>query len=239
LTSVDQHGFDAYVQANAGGLRVARAALLFAVDRYPDIDVDAYLDRLDRLAETVDQSHACEAPDRIAALRRAIVDRHGFCGHPSEMCDPRCSYLNKVLERASGLPIALAVIWLDVADKLGWPLRGVGLPGRFLVADFADPHKPLYVDPFDGGRTFDRAGCAALVAECFGRAVTLTDAHLAPTTNRAILTRMLANLRSVYAADENWRQCERVLLRMLALEPGDSDLECQIRHVRGRIGAQN
>ncbi|HRX86132.1 MAG TPA: transglutaminase-like domain-containing protein [Phycisphaerae bacterium] len=233
------HPFDAYVQAQSDNLRVAHAALLFALDRFPDIAVDEYLKRLDHLADRVATHNPTTPEDRVSALQEVLVRRHGLTGCTSDFCDPCGSYLNRVLDRGHGLPIALCAVWLDVAATLGWELHGVGMPGHFLIACPSSGPERIFIDPFGGGKTLDRSGCAELLCRCFGQTVELAESHLAPVSDRSLLSRMLCNLRSLYCASQHWRCAERVLQRLLALHPCNGELVEEISRMRRLACEQN
>lgn len=233
------HPFDAYVQDCCSSFRLARAGLLYALDRYPTLDVDHYLRKLDALAERVHAQGACSTEDRVAALRSVLAEEEGFRGQSTDFCDPQSSYLNRVLERKRGLPITLSAIWLDVAKLLNWPLYGVGMPGRFILGCQHENGEHRYYDPFTGGCPLKRDDCAQLLAQCFQSSVPLSDAHLAPVDSQAVLFRMLGNLRALYCARQQWPCVEQVLHRMLALNPGDCELADEVCRVRSRIGEQN
>lgn len=241
------HPFDLYVQNERSSLRVVHAALLFALDRHPGLCVSSYIDRLDALAARVASNKPRTVDERIAAMRRVLVEQEGLRGRAADFCDPNSSYLNRVLDVRHGLPIALSAIWLDVARTLNWPFHGVGMPGHFLIACCADDRRSTgdaandsqrrFVDPFGAGAVLDRAGCSRLLARCFGKHLDLAEGHLAPVSDQAILTRMLCNLRSLYCASQHWRDAERVLQRLLALRPDNAELREEIREVR-RLGCE-
>jgi regulator of sirC expression with transglutaminase-like and TPR domain len=233
------HPFDEYIQQSAGGLRVVHAALLFALDRHSDLCIPTYLKRLDDLASRVDALRATTPREQTAALRQVLVEQEGLTGQTADFCDPCSSYINRVLDRRHGLPIALSAIWLDVANRLGWQFHGVGMPGHFLVSWSGPGQERCFVDPFGAGAVLDRAGCAALLARCFGQEMVLEDSHLAPVSERAMLSRMLGNLRSLYCAAQQWRCAERVLQRLLALHPGNAELVDEIGRVRRLACEQN
>lgn len=233
------HPFDDYVRNCGENLRVAHANLLLALDHDANVRVEDYLRRLDDLARRVDALGAVTPCERIAALRHVLVEQERLLGRPEDFCDPRASYLNQVLDRRHGLPITLSAVWLDVAGTLGWPFRGVGMPGHFLVAQHAGESDWLYLDPFDGGEVLDEAACARILAKCCGPAVALAPDHLAPVCARAILTRMLGNLKSLYCAAQRWTCAEKVLQRLLALHPEDATICEDIRRVRRMACEQN
>jgi hypothetical protein len=114
-------------------------------------------ERLDRLGREVADalSDSRRAPHREAAACRVVLnERHGFLGDTSEYGNPLNSMLDSVLERRTGLPITLSVVWIAVARRAGFRLDGVGLPGHYVVGHFrADP--PLLLDPFAGGVVLD------------------------------------------------------------------------------------
>lgn len=233
------HPFDAYVREHGSDVRVTHAALLFALDRYPDLCIDSCIHQIDELAARVRAMGAVTPEERITAIREVLVRQEGFTGCTADFCDPCGSYLNRVLDRRHGLPIALSAIWLDIARTLNWPMHGVGMPGHFLIACGSGGPERLFIDPFSGGRLLDRSGCAALLCRCFGEEVTLAESHLAPVSERSMLSRMLCNLRSLYCASQQWRCAERVLQRLSALHPGNSELDEEICRMRRLACEQN
>src|SRR4051794_36628958 len=109
-----------------------RAALLIAALEYPDLDVDAYLDRLAGLADEARARLAgrSESDEVVRVLADLLHREHGFAGNSDAYYDPRNSYLNDVLDRRLGIPITLSVLYLDIGRRLGLPLEGVGMPGH-------------------------------------------------------------------------------------------------------------
>ncbi len=184
--------FAQLVQGPEDELPLDEAALLIAAHAYPDLDVDFELQLLDGLAER------CPDPTLDGWRQYLFVDQ-GFTGNVSDYYDPDNSFLNKVLERRSGLPITLSVLGIEVGRRLGLRLRGVGLPGHFLLRHDGDG-PPVYVDPFAGGRLLDRQGCIDRFHAVNGPNTPFVDSYLDPVGPRAILGRMLQNLRAIFAA---------------------------------------
>ncbi len=150
---VGEHGgvetFSDLVQTDAphlDALALAIAGALRPVD-------DAWaLGELDRLAEAVARVGPGDTPDeQLEALEQVLGQREGFCGDVAEYDHPDNSMLDLVLRRRRGLPILLSVVWVEVARRVGMPLRGVGLPGHF-VSGWFDGGEPLLIDPFNGGK---------------------------------------------------------------------------------------
>ncbi|MDP2312548.1 MAG: transglutaminase-like domain-containing protein [Pseudomonadota bacterium] len=159
----------------------------------PALDAAALGGTLDRLAEQVaDDVHPGSPPDElVAALARTIGGRLGFRGTPDVFNGPEGSFLDKVVERRTGLPILLAVVWILLGKRLGVPIVGIGYPGHFLVG-LELPGARLYVDPFAGGEPREAVDLLARLPPGAGRNL------LDPSPTRAILTRVLTNLKHLW-----------------------------------------
>ena len=174
------------------------AALAIALEEYPSLDVEEYLVRLDALGERV--RRLAPAPVRaasaLAALRRVLHEEEGLRGNERDYYDPRNSFLNEVLDRKLGIPISLAVVWIEVGRRAGLELRGVGFPGHFL-AKYASPTGPeVFIDAFNGGEMLSADECVARYrARTGGRE--LDRRYLAAVDSRQLLARMLQNLKRI------------------------------------------
>lgn len=129
-------------------------ALAIATElRGEDVDADGALERLDRIADDLASMAAAAEGDprrEADACRMLLGERLGFRGSPERYDDPANSMLDLVLERRAGLPILLSVVYVEVARRCGIELKGVGLPGHYVVGHFgASP--PVLLDPFAGG----------------------------------------------------------------------------------------
>ncbi|MFH0982229.1 MAG: transglutaminase-like domain-containing protein [Planctomycetota bacterium] len=233
-----RHPFDELVQTQGEAVRVAHAALLFALDEYPALDMPSYLGKLDTWATRVDRIGASSVPDRIAALHTVLVVQEHFTGGDDDYYDPRNSYLNIVMDRKRGLPITLATIWLDVADRLKWGFEGVNFPGHFLLRCSSAGEVTL-IAPFDGGRIVDLKECETILRNIFGDAASLQEEHLRRATPLMTLTRMLNNLRGVYARGQEWGKAMRVVRRMLAIEPESKSLAAEFEEFAARQARMN
>jgi regulator of sirC expression with transglutaminase-like and TPR domain len=179
--------FRMLVQRPPAEVPLDEAALLIAAHARPGLDVGAELKLLDRLAAGI--------PDRtLDEWRRHLFVELGFSGDVARYYDPSNSFLDQVVRRRRGLPITLSVLGMEVGRRVGLRLEGVGLPGHFLLRHGAG----AYVDPFDGGRILDRAGCLDRFRAVNGPQAPFLPSYLAPVGPHAILARMLNNLKSVY-----------------------------------------
>ncbi|MGH9264742.1 MAG: SirB1 family protein [Acidimicrobiales bacterium] len=205
--------FTELVQGPEEDLPLDEAALLIAAHAQPDLDVDAELAVLDGLAAGV--------PERtLDGWRRHLFVDLGFSGNVKRYYDPSNSFLNEVVRRRRGLPITLSVLAMEVGRRIGLRLEGVGMPGHFLLR-----HGPeTYVDPFAAGRVMDREECVERFRAVNGPSLPFEPAYLDPVGPRAILARMLNNLKSVYAARGDIAALSWVFDLRMAL-PGASPLE--------------
>jgi regulator of sirC expression with transglutaminase-like and TPR domain len=161
------------------------AALCIAAHAHPGLDVDEWCARLDDLAAR------CPAAD-FESLRVHLFERECFTGDIDHYDDPENSFLDSVIERRLGIPISLSVLMIAVGRRLGVDVRGVGMPGHFLVLD--GERGDVWCDPFHGGGLLDPAGCRRQFDLVYGGAMPFQPAFLAPTPPPAIVARMLANL---------------------------------------------
>jgi regulator of sirC expression with transglutaminase-like and TPR domain len=192
---------------------LAEANLLISAEASPDVDVAAALERVDGLA----------ARSAAGGVAETLRDE-GFRGDAADYDDPRNSFLDQVLERRRGLPIALATLTLAVARRVGAPMEGIGMPGHFVVADLAGP-EPAYLDPFDGWEPRTVDDLAAIVRRTSG--LDLRPEFLAPVDDRVVLARTLANLRGSYLRRRGLANALWTVELGLILQPGDPDLESQ------------
>src|SRR4051812_18349697 len=199
--------FEALVQGPDPAIPLDELTLLVAAHAEPGLDVARWIGELDDIAaRCVDASFA-------GVLRH--VQREGFAGNHGEYYDPRNSYLHAVLERRLGIPITLSIVVIEIARRLGVPIVGVGMPAHFLVRDGIDADS--FADPF-GARLLDRAACEAMFTE-LQPGVTFADDYLAPVGTRAIVARLLANLKGIHLARRDRRALAWVL-RLRVTLPG-------------------
>jgi len=202
-------------------LELDRAAFLFAAVEYPDLDVEAGLRQLDRLADLVrPRLFGASPPEQaIQVLAGYLHGELGFSGNPDAYYDPRNSYLNDVLGRRLGIPISLSTVYLEIGRRLDLPLEGVGMPGHFVVR-YRHPDAPVLFDPFDGGKILDRAACEARLQGLYGPGARLRASMLEAIDTRLVVFRMLNNLKAIYADTQDWPRTVRTIDLMLMTRPG-------------------
>jgi regulator of sirC expression with transglutaminase-like and TPR domain len=209
-------------------VNLAEAALLIAAEEYPRLHVEAYLEKLDLFGDIAREqaAEARDAIDMISALNATLFERLGFRGNRESYYDPRNSFLNEVIDRRIGIPITLTVVYIEVARRIGFPVKGVGMPFHFIAKHEAESGD-IFIDPFSDGRVLGTAACAELVTNMSGGKVELNPEHLEAVSNKQILTRMLSNLLGIYATSDR-RRALAVVERNLLLNPDST------QHIRDR-----
>jgi regulator of sirC expression with transglutaminase-like and TPR domain len=194
---------------------LATAALLIAAEAYPQLDIDRYLERLDELAHEgrARLDGARNDAERVGALTRFLFAEKGFVGNQDDYYDRRNSFLNEVLDRRTGIPITLALVYAEVGRRLGLNVRGVGFPGHFLAKIDGKPE--IIIDPFFG-TVLSESQCHERLREVLGRDAPFDRRYLRAATPREILVRMLNNLKHIHLQTKELDQalscCERILL---------------------------
>lgn len=166
---------------------------------------------------------AVEGGARAHALSAYLFGELGFHGDPScyRNPDPADSYLDRVLERRTGLPIMLALVYLEVGWRLGLPVAGVALPGHFIVR-YADDAGEQFLDPFGGGIAWSRADCERQIASYYGEAgPELTALIMAPPARGAILARILRNLKQTHLTRGDHLRALASVERLMLLDASD------------------
>ena len=201
---------------------LTRIALEIARDAYPDLEPGPYLEWIEALAARVRDRAPAAAKARqvLGQINWVLFVEEGFQGNTEDYYDPKNSYLNQVIERKTGIPISLSVLYRAVAHRLGLEMEGVNLPAHFMLrVDRGD--ETIFVDPFHAGALLDRQGCERRVAELIGRPVVLSDLEIAPCGLDLVVTRMLRNLKAIYLRGHDFSTALPVQRRLAALNPDD------------------
>ncbi|MBA2302178.1 MAG: tetratricopeptide repeat protein [Acidobacteria bacterium] len=207
---------------NTAGSDVMPAALTIARIEYPALDPRPYLDRIDtmgaRAAERL-AGVAVVSSEAISVLNEYLFEEEGFSGNRQHYDDPRNSFLNEVLDRCTGIPISLAVIYLEVARRAGLNVTGVNFPGHFLIRATSPVGDGLIIDPFHGGALLSEFDCRQLLRKHVGDDAAFDGSLLAPTTRHDIVVRMLVNLKRLYVRMRSFPQARFVSTLLLTADP--------------------
>ena len=209
--------FRAFAELPEEAMDAVEGALLIAQAEYPALERSFYRRQLFELAREAHETCSGDLPARLEKLSRLFSGRWGFRGNHEDYYDPRNSFLNDVLDRRTGIPITLSLVYIEAGRGAGLELVGVGMPGHFLVG--VAGRNDLYVDAFSGGALLTRADCAAQLRELHPD-IAFQPGFLAPVSPRQILVRMLNNLLEIYLQMDRFAKALAPLEMILLLEPG-------------------
>jgi regulator of sirC expression with transglutaminase-like and TPR domain len=208
-------------QVGDENIDLVRSSLTIARTEYPDLDIESYVARIDELARIAEGrvSEVGDAAQTIAALNHTLFDQAGLRGNREDYYDPRNSFLNDVLDRGLGIPITLALIYMEVGRRLGFPLFGVGMPGHFLLKHYDIDGRETLVDCFNGGDILSPQDCQRRLDEIYSGQMTLRPEFLFAVSRRQILTRILNNLKTVRMSARNFRKVLPLIDLVLVIYP--------------------
>jgi regulator of sirC expression with transglutaminase-like and TPR domain len=200
-------------------------AISLAQDEYPDLDVQQVLGDVDQLLARVKRRLPADASalQKLRLLNQFFFHDLNFGGNVNNFYDPDNSYINAVLKTRRGIPISLAVLWLELAAGLGLNARGVAFPGHFMVKVNL-PKGQVVIDPFTG-QSLSREELSERL-EPFRLKNTLDDEfdmpiglYLQSALPRDIINRMLRNLKEIHKTQEDWQRLIAVEDRLIVLQP--------------------
>ena len=209
------------IYQNEAQIDLAKAALYIAQEEYLNLDPAEYLNALDTMADEILPRLPNERyPLRvIQTINQYLYDDLGFVGNRDDYYDPRNSFLNDAIDRRTGIPITLSLVYLEIAKRLDFPMVGIGMPGHFLIRpDFEDVG--IYVDAFNRGEILFEADCQAKLSQLYQQRVELKPSFLEPVSNRRFLARMLMNLKLIYLNRNQMPKALAVVEKILLLFPG-------------------
>lgn len=206
---------------------LVEAALVIAAGEYHDLDIDAYVERLDAMAATLKRRLRPDisTTDSIIALNHYLFGELGFAGNAAEYYDPRNSFLNDVLDRKLGIPITLSVVYIEIGRRTGLPLHGVSFPANFLVKCVLRDGAIL-LDPYAKGASLGLDDLRQRL-QTLRRGIEFEPAAvktmLAAASKREILVRMLRNLKGIYLHQGELGKALAAVDRIIALAPKAAD----------------
>lgn len=218
---------------NTSGEDLCAPALAIARIEYPSLEPAKYIERLDAMGEDA-RSRLLNIPvqtaeDAVSAFNEFLYDEQGFRGNRHQYDDPRNSFLNEVLDRRTGIPISLAVVYMEVARRAGIRVAGVNFPGHFLLRADADQGKDTagaapgrdfrIIDPFHGGARLSEGDCRELLRQHVGDNAAFDEGLLQPATRHDIIVRMLVNLKRLYVRMRSFPQARFVSDLLLTVAP--------------------
>jgi regulator of sirC expression with transglutaminase-like and TPR domain len=211
---------------------LASPALMIARLECPLLNPAPYLDTLDamgaaareRLMENGCLQDTRRSESAVDVLNAYLFEEERFTGNRERYDDPSNSFLNEVLERRTGIPITLALVYMEVARRAGLHVEGVNFPGHFLLRYPPARHDgriahDLILDPFHRGARLSEHDCRRLLQRHVGEEAAFEPSLLAPATKRQMLTRMLLNLKRIYVRLHSFPQARDVTELLLGVDP--------------------
>ena len=217
--------FEALLRQESATVDLVKIAREISRDIYPRLVIGDYLAKLEALAERVRQR--CPKRDDVrhvlGQIHWVLFVEEGYRGNHAEYYDPRNSYLNEVIDRRTGIPLTLALIYWRIAEATGLAIRGVNAPSHFLlrVEPSSPDSEPLFIDPFHDGRILDFATCRAFIAEAAGKNAKINKTHFEPCSPRIVVARLLRNLKAIHLAASDYTALLPVQRRLCAVLAND------------------
>ena len=199
------------------------AALCIAQDDAPSLDLEACLLEIDRFAARIKRRMPADIATipKLRLLNNFFYQELGFAGNLNDYYNPDNSYLHKVLASRRGIPISLAVIYMELAQQIGLDVKGISFPGHFLMK-LSVKHGDIILDPFNGA-SLSREDIEEKLEPYFinGRRPENPplSSYLEEASPHTILVRMLRNLKALFAEHPHWQQFLNVQQRLVILLP--------------------
>jgi regulator of sirC expression with transglutaminase-like and TPR domain len=202
---------------------LARAALLIAKQANTQLNIDQYLSQLDADAATIMARKPEDAPRSwiISQLNYFLFEERGYRGNQEDYYNPLNSLLNEVMDRRLGIPITLSIVYMELGRRLGLPLEGIAFPGHFLVKCPMD-RGVVVLDPFHAGISLSEDDLRERLVQ---QGVTIRPDQdikewLQAASQRAIISRLLRNLKKIYSDTGQLAEAIRILDFLLIVDPG-------------------
>jgi regulator of sirC expression with transglutaminase-like and TPR domain len=210
--------------AGEQNVAIARVALEFARDAYPALDIEAYLKKIQELAVRVRDRivPGATARDILGQINWVLFVEEHMRGDEESYGDPRNSYLNEVLDRGLGIPISLSAVYAAIAHHVGVAITGANLPYHFMLR-VDDEELTWFVDPFNGGAVYNLENCTRVISRIAGQPLVLADSMIEPCSPQVVVTRMLRNLKAIYAKTQDLASLLPVERRLAALNPNSPE----------------
>ncbi|HKF39344.1 MAG TPA: transglutaminase-like domain-containing protein [Ktedonobacteraceae bacterium] len=226
---------DLVTREEDAAIDLAQAALLIALEEYPDLDIASCMAQLDLLAQRVRSKLGLSGPDQlpqlptkldlltvIDAMNLVLFEEEHFTGNQADYYSPSNSFLNKVLEKRKGISITLSLVYMEVGKRVGLQIEGIGLPFHFIVRCRL-PGGDTYIDPFEHGRSLSEEECRERIYRVFKHNLSNSDFDphwFEPVSHKQLLIRMLTNLKHIYTHREDYIRALSICDRILVLAPG-------------------
>lgn len=199
---------------------LGKASLYIAQAEYPDLNIDEYLNTLDLMSNELSKKLPEERyPLKIIkVINNYLFAELGYQGNRYHYYDPCNSFLSDVIDRRTGIPITLSVIYLEIAKRINFPMVGIGMPGHFLIRPEFE-NVGIFVDPFHKGEILFEQDCQERLQLVYQKPTELDPKFIAPVEHKLILMRMLTNLKYIYINTQELLKALEIAEAILMLFP--------------------
>jgi len=200
---------------------VEKCLKLSQILEYPDLDISKYIQKINELGKTLslEISNVDNPTYKISMLNEHLFQRHGFIGDTEDYYSPKNNFLNEVLEKKSGIPLSLSIIYAEVAKHIGLDLRIVGFPSHVIVKY----NEEILLDPFNNGKLIKLDDLEQILERSFDGQVDFYPEFLDEISTNKILIRMLRNLKNSYGQSFAYEKAMRCTNMILSLEPNSPE----------------
>lgn len=222
---------------------LAEGAFALALQDQPGVSLDRYRNHIEKLCQSVRDEHAKSLAEggkddldvRIGALNKVIHDDLGYRGDSENYDDLQNANLIRVIDRRRGLPVALSLLYLHAAARLGWAAEGLSFPGHFIIRLECGGERRI-IDPFHGGRTLEAPDLRNILKRTVGDKAELSHLYYTPVPRREILLRLENNLKTRLIANEDYAHAARIVDAMRALAPAEYRLYLDAGVLQAKLG---
>ena len=215
-----QQFFKQEIARNDREINLAKAALHYARNEYSTLNPEEYLKTLEQMALEIKENlpESLYPLKVIQSINQYLFEELGFIGDTKDYYNPDNSFINKVIDHRKGIPITLSIVYLEIAERLDFPMVGIGMPGHFLIRpDFEEAG--IFVDVFDRGSIIFPQDCQEKLKKIYQRPIELETSFFEPVSKRRTLARMLTNLKYIYYKQEQFVKALSAIEGILILFP--------------------
>ena len=199
---------------------LALCALLLAKYDNPEIDIDSYHNEIVRMGDDLltKVEENTDIQTKISLISKYLFEDNGYHGSRTDYYNQSNSYINEVLDDREGIPITLSIIYIELAKRLGIEVKGLGLPGHFVVFYNKNDERQM-IDPFENGKILTKADADAIVKD-YDRTKTSEDYEAAD--NKSIIQRMLYNLKGISIDNKQYKDAINYVDLLISIDPNDA-----------------
>ncbi|HIA97120.1 MAG: hypothetical protein CXX67_02700 [Thaumarchaeota archaeon] len=196
---------------------IEKSLKLAQILEYPDLNISKYIEKINEIGNSLKLKikYVKNSTYLISMLNEHVFEKYGFQGDDEDYYDPRNNFLNAVIDKKTGIPITLSIIYSEVAKYIGLDLKIVGFPGHVVVKY----EEEMIIDPFYSGRLLTINDLEEILYRNFGDGVEFIPEYLNTATTDQILTRLLRNLKNAYTQSYAYDKAMRCTDMILGIRP--------------------